>query len=112
MQALGPDWEAVARSLGASRWQAFRHGLLPLLMPGLVAAGAIVFAFAFGAYEVPLMLGASHPQALPVLAWRSFTDVDLDARPQAMAMAAVIAALSAGLIAAVLRLARMQGLRG
>ena len=25
MQALGTDYEAVARSLGASRWQAFRH---------------------------------------------------------------------------------------
>ncbi len=27
MQALGTDYESVARSLGASRWQAFRHVL-------------------------------------------------------------------------------------
>lgn len=31
MQALGEDYESVARSLGASRWQAFIHVLLPLI---------------------------------------------------------------------------------
>lgn len=107
MQALGPDWEAVARSLGARPWQAFRQGLLPLLQPALAAAGAIVFAFACGAYEVPLLLGASHPEALPVLAFRHFTDVDLGQRPQAMAMAVVIAALAAAGVAALLRLGRL-----
>ena len=94
MQALGTDFEAVARSLGASRWQAFRHVLLPLILPGLLSASVIVFAFTFGAYEVPLLLGASHPQALPVLAYKTYTDVDLAARPEAMAMAVVIALLS------------------
>jgi putative spermidine/putrescine transport system permease protein len=106
MQALGQDHESVARSLGASRWQAFRHVLLPMILPGLLAACVIVLAFTFGAYEVPLLLGASHPQALPVLAFRTYTDVDLAARPEAMAMAVVIALLSAVMIAALLRLTR------
>jgi putative spermidine/putrescine transport system permease protein len=106
MQALGQDHESVARSLGASRWQAFRHVLLPMILPGLLAACVIVLAFTFGAYEVPLLLGASHPQALPVLAFRTYTDVDLAARPEAMAMAVVIALLSAVMIAAFLRLTR------
>ena len=108
MQALGTDYESVARSLGASRWQAFRHVLLPLILPGLLAASVIVFAFTFGAYEVPLLLGASHPQALPVLAYRTYTDVDLAARPQAMAMAVVIALLSGLTIWAYLRAARAR----
>ena len=68
----------------------------------------IVFAFTFGAYEVPLLLGASHPQALPVLAWRTYADVDLAARPQAMAMAVIIALLSAVMIGALLHLARRR----
>jgi putative spermidine/putrescine transport system permease protein len=55
----------------------------------------IVFAFTFGAYEVPLAAGASHPQALPVLAYKTYTDVDLAARPEAMAMAVVIASCRA-----------------
>lgn len=99
MQTLGEDHESVARSLGATRWQAFRHVLLPLLMPGLLAASALVFAFAFGAYEVPLILGAHAPKALPVLAWQASTDTDLATRPEAMAMAVVIALIGVALVA-------------
>ncbi|MCX7289252.1 MAG: ABC transporter permease subunit [Rhodobacterales bacterium] len=105
LQAISPGHEAAARSLGASRWQAFRHVLLPMLMPGLVAASALVFAFAFGAYEIPLILGAHAPEALPVLAYRSFTDVDLANRPEAYAMAMIIALIGAGLLAVYARLA-------
>lgn len=99
MQTLGEEHEAVARSLGATRWQAFRHVLLPLLMPSLLAASALVFAFAFGAYEVPLILGAHAPKALPVLAWQASTDTDLATRPEAMAMAVVIALIGCALLA-------------
>lgn len=108
MQAIGEDYEAVARSLGASKWQAFRHVLLPLILPGLLAASVLVFAFTFGAYEIPALLGANYPAALPVLAYRSYTDVDLAARPEAMAMAVVIAVMSAVMIVAYVRLARSR----
>lgn len=109
MQAIGPEPEAAARSLGATRGQALRHVLLPLLMPALLGASAISFAFAFGAYEIPAILGASHPQALPVLAWRSHTSTDLATRPDALAMTVVIALLSGLLLAAYLRVARSRG---
>jgi len=108
MQALGEDYESVARSLGASRWQAFRHVLLPLIFPGALSASVIVFAFAFGAYEIPAILGQSHPAALPVLAYRKYTDVDLAARPEAMAMAVVIALLGAAMILVHVRFARRR----
>jgi len=104
MQTLGEDHESVARTLGATRWQAFRHVLLPMLMPGLLAASTLVFAFAFGAYEVPLVLGAHAPKALPVLAWQASTDTDLAARPEAMAMAIVIAAVGLALLAVYARM--------
>ena len=104
LQTLGPDLEAVARSLGATRWQAFRFVLLPQLLPALAAGAALVFAFAFGAYEVPLVLGAHAPEALPLRAWRSFTDADLAARPEAFAISILIAALGAGLLAICARL--------
>ncbi len=103
LQSIGEDHEAVARSLGATRWQAFRHVLLPMILPGLAAASALVFAFAFGAYEVPLILGAHAPKALPVLAWQAWTDTDLASRPEAMAMAVVIALIGLALLAVVAR---------
>jgi putative spermidine/putrescine transport system permease protein len=104
LQTIGPGHEAAARSLGASRWQAFAHVLLPLLMPGLLAASALVFAFALGAYEVPLLLGAHAPQALPVLAWRGFTDTDLTQRPEGYAVAMLIAGLGFALLVLYARL--------
>lgn len=109
LQALGDDHETIARTLGATRCQAFRHVLLPQIMPGVLAASAIVFAFTFGAYEIPALLGASHPQTLPVIAYRSFTDVDLAARPQAMALAILIALISALMIVVYSRALRGKG---
>jgi len=108
MQAIGQDYESVARSLGASRWQAFRHVLLPLIFPGVLSASVMVFAFTFGAYEIPALLGQNYPAALPVLAYRKYTDVDLAARPEAMAMAIVIAVLSAVMIYLYLRMSRRK----
>jgi putative spermidine/putrescine transport system permease protein len=108
MQSLGEDYESVARSLGANKWQAFRYVLLPLIFPGVLSASVIVFAFTFGAYEIPAMLGANYPAALPVLAYRKYTDVDLAARPEAMAMAIVIAILSAIMIFFYLRYTRRK----
>ena len=98
MQSLGDDPESAARSLGASPFAAMRLVLLPLLMPALIRAGAIVFAFSFGAWEVPVLLGQSAPVALPVLAWQRFTDPDLATRPEAMAIAMLIALVAALLI--------------
>jgi putative spermidine/putrescine transport system permease protein len=106
MQSIGQDYEAVARSLGASRWQAIRHVLLPMIYPGVMSSSVMVFAFTFGAYEIPAVLGASYPATLPVLAYRNYTDVDLAARPEAMAIAVIIAILSAILIGFYMRATR------
>jgi putative spermidine/putrescine transport system permease protein len=108
MQSLGEDYESVARSLGATKWQTFRHVLLPLIFPGVLSASVMVFAFTFGAYEIPAILGANFPAALPVLAYRKYTDVDLAARPEAMAMAMVIAVLSAVMIYFYVRYSRRR----
>ena len=104
--SVGEDYESVARSLGANRWQAFRNVTLPLIMPGVVSASVIVFAFTFGAFEIPWLLGSTFPKALPVLAFESYTDVDLAARPQAMAMAMVIAVMSSLMILAYMNVSR------
>ena len=92
------DYESVAGTLGAGRIQRFRHVTIPLLLPALLPAAVAVFAFAFGTFEVPLLLGGTFPQALPVLAYRRFVNVDLAARPEAMAAGVVI--IVVGLVAA------------
>lgn len=106
LQTIGHDYEDAARTLGANNWQRFRFVTLPLIRPGLLAASILVFAFTFGDFEVPLLLGARYPSALPVLAYRLYTDVDLNARPEAMALSVIIAAISATLIMAYMKLTR------
>lgn len=106
LQGLDVDHEGAARTLGATPYRAFRHVTLPMIWPALARGMIIVFAFTFGAYEVPALLGQTYPQSLPVLAWRSYTDVDLAARPAAMAMALLIAGVSFALIAVYMRLGR------
>lgn len=99
LQSIGEDYEEVARSLGARRAQVVRHVLIPLLLPAIIPGSIIIFAFSFGAFEVPLLLGNRFPSMLSVLAYRLYTDVDLLMRPCAMAMSLFIAAISLGLVA-------------
>ena len=47
------------------------------------------------------------PSALPVLAYRSYHDVDLNVRPEAMAMSMIIAVLIIVLIMIYMRLSEM-----
>lgn len=96
------ELEDVARSLGAGPWQRFRHVVLPLITPAVAATSIIVFAFSFGSYEIPFLLGRSYPVTLPVLAYQAYTDSDLTARSTAMAIAVVIAVLVGLLVAAYL----------
>lgn len=88
------DLEAAARVLGAGAWQRLRHVTLPLLAPSLAGGSILVFAFAAGSYEVPYLLGRPYPATLPVVALQYYNDTDLTSRPEAMAVAVLIAALS------------------
>ena len=59
--------EEVALVDGANRWSAFRHVLLPLATPGILAAGIIVFTFAWSEFLFALILTATpNAQTFPV----------------------------------------------
>ncbi len=103
------ELEEVARTLGASAWQRFWYVIFPVIAPGIVAASLIVFAFTFGAFEIPFLLGKSYPTILPVMAYNEYRDLDLAARPVAMAINVLIAVVTAFIAAAYLRLARDLG---
>lgn len=93
LKGIGQEYEEVAQTLGANGWQRFRYVLLPLIMPGITVTGVIVFAFVFGSFEIPLLLGQRYPNVLPVTAYRAYIDPDLNQRPEAMAMGMVITLL-------------------
>jgi len=98
LKGVGQEYEEAARTLGANAWQRFRYVLLPLIMPGIVSTSVIVFAYTFGSFEIPLLLGQRYPTALPVTAYRAYIDPDLHQRPEAMAMGIVITAIVVALL--------------
>lgn len=106
LQGIGQEYEEIAQTLGANRWQRFRYVLLPLIMPGLITTGVIVFAYVFGSFEIPLLLGQRYPNVLPVTAYRAYVDPDLNQRPEAMAMGMVITGIVVLLLNLALRLSR------
>lgn len=91
---------SVARTLGASRFQAWRRVVLPLLLRAAAPTLAVYFVVLVGAFEVPLVLGASHPQMIAVLIQRQFTQFDLGNKPQAYVSACLYAVMSMGMLLA------------
>jgi putative spermidine/putrescine transport system permease protein len=99
LQAGGAELLDVGRTLKAGRWQRFRYITLPIIFPSLGAAALIVFAYSFGAFEVPYLLGQTYPMMLPVWAYKAYSDVDLLSRPEGIAAGLVIAAVVAAAVA-------------
>ncbi|HKJ11174.1 MAG TPA: ABC transporter [Ornithinimicrobium sp.] len=110
--SLGPavrDYSEVAALLGAGWRERVRYVLLPLALPALGAACAIVFLFTLGSYEVVWLLGQAYPEPLPVTAYRLFTSLDLQARPQAAAVALTTVGLAMAAAVASVGVLRRSG---
>ena len=84
----------AAENLGASPLRSFFQVTLPLSIPVISHAFLIIFIFAFGGYELPLLLGATLPKALSVQTYLAYMSPDLLQRPLAMAMNGVMLLLS------------------
>lgn len=110
--AIGPLLSAYAETaalLGASPWQRTVRVLIPLALPSLLGSSIIVFLYTLGSYEVVWLLGRAYPEPLPVTAYRLFTSVDLQARPQAAAVALVGVLLALAAASATVPLLRRIG---
>ena len=72
-QAVDPNLEEAARSLGAPRWRIAQDVWLPALAPTTLATGAIVFATCMGAFGTAFTL-ASKFEVLPISIYNEFTN--------------------------------------
>jgi thiamine transport system permease protein len=71
--SIDPRLEDAARTLGASRWTAFRTVTLPLLTPAIIATATLVFLFAFTSFGVVLVLGDLTHTTIEVEIYRQAT---------------------------------------
>ena len=108
VRTQGAQYDLVAENLGATFWQRLRYITLPLVLPALAAGSALIFAFVFGAYEVPALLGVRYPRMLAVLALEFFTNPDLNRRTEGMAISLIISLVTLGVVGSVHSLLRQR----
>lgn len=93
MMNISGTFGEAARVLGANSWRTFFGVTLPLCKGAILRAFLVVFAFAFGSYEIPFLLEPTVPKALPVLAYIEFQDPDIINRCYAMALNGIMAGI-------------------
>lgn len=99
MAGISETLGQAAENLGAPPLRGFLTVTLPLSLPAVSKAFLIIFIFAFGGYELPFLLGATLPKALPVYAHLTYMSPELRQRPAAMALYGLILLLSMGIAA-------------
>jgi putative spermidine/putrescine transport system permease protein len=98
LRTQGSTYDMIAENLGATPWQRIRYVTVPLVLPALIAGSALAFAFIFGAYEVPALLGVRYPRMLAVLALDFFTNPDLNRRAEGMAISLIICVVTLAIV--------------
>lgn len=73
-----PDYEALARTLGDTRWRAIWRVTLPMAKRGLSTAMALAWVRALGEFGVILIV-AYYPAGMPVQLWTDVQDLGLQA---------------------------------
>jgi putative spermidine/putrescine transport system permease protein len=92
MSSVGKNYERVAQSLGATRVQQIYFVTLPLVWRGARTSLMIVFVFIVGAFEVPLLIGATYPPMLSVLAHQRFHAANVDVKAESFAVSTLVSA--------------------
>ncbi|MHA1971823.1 MAG: ABC transporter permease [Candidatus Hodarchaeales archaeon] len=64
--SIDPALVNVARSLGASRFRAFKNVELPLLIPGIIVAGLFSFAISIGEFGATNFLSRANFATIPI----------------------------------------------
>lgn len=92
--SINKSFGEAAVNLGASRLQTFVSIILPLSMNTIISGFLIIFVFTLGSYEMPLLLGSTLPQAIPIKAYNEYMHPDLLHRPYAMALNTLVILIS------------------
>jgi putative spermidine/putrescine transport system permease protein len=101
--------DETAKTLGASYGFRLRKVILPYIFPSILSGTIIVFAFSFGSYEVPYLLGEPYPSTVSVVAYQLYTNRDLANRPTAMALATITSVVIGLLVYAYMKLTQQEG---
>ena len=72
LEGIDRPVEEAALGLGAGPWRTFRHVILPLAMPGVIAGTILSFILAMNAYATPVLLGGPTFQMMGPTVYNQF----------------------------------------
>src|SRR4030066_1645493 len=81
LDGISPRYEAVARSLGSSSWQAFYRITLPLALKGLIASVILCWAKALGEFGATVTLAGAMPgktETMPIAIFMSLASANIE----------------------------------
>lgn len=97
-EAIDPEYEEAAASMGAGSWQTFWHVALPMARAGVAAGLVLSWVRAMGEFGATVIL-AYHPYSLPVLTYVNLSGTGLtEALPLALLALVITAAVLLGLV--------------
>ena len=92
MQGIEAVYEQAARDLYATRWQAFRLILVPLVMPGIVSGYLLAFIISLDDFIITNFVKGAGMETLPTAI---FGSVKQGIKPNIMAISTMLLAVSA-----------------
>ncbi|MFI6335986.1 ABC transporter permease [Streptomyces sp. NPDC050535] len=100
LRAADPRYEEAARTLGASRFTAFRRVTLPLIAPGIAAGSVLAWARALGEFGATITFAGNFPgrtQTMPLAVYLALQSDPAAAIALSLVLLAVSVAVLAGL---------------
>lgn len=94
LEEVDPQFEQLARTLGASEWRVFFTITLPLAQRGVLAGTLLAFARALGEFGATIMVAGNIPGQTTTLSVAIYQNVQLGADGHAWALAGVAASLA------------------
>ncbi|EGK73088.1 MAG: sulfate ABC transporter permease subunit CysT [Methyloversatilis sp.] len=101
LEDLDTELEEAAASLGARRWQTFRHVTLPILLPALLTGFALAFARAVGEYGSVIFIAGNIPMVSEITPLMIITKLEQYDYTGATAIAVVMLLFSFVLLLAI-----------
>ena len=90
--------DLASATLGATRWQTFRHVILPILLPALLTGFALAFARALGEYGSVIFIAGNMPMVSEITPLMIITKLEQYDYAGATAIATVMLVLSFALL--------------
>ncbi len=111
LEDLETELEEAASSLGAHRWQTFRHVILPVLQPALMTGFALAFARAVGEYGSVIFIAGNIPMVSEITPLMIISKLEQYDYAGATAIASVMLVISFLLLLAINGLQAWQAKR-